>query len=277
VVPIILMLVATSGVNSLLLPASPLGVTTSFSSSNDAEALFYNPAHFESGENYRLWCSYNRFYLSMQSVSMALTKKIKSVHIGIGIINFDYGDIELRPDYPTEDSVTYYSAHDFMIAIGGNVYITPEGKFGLILKYVSENIYTYSDYALAVDVSFSYRLGNAGISFGASNFGSRITLRNEAVNLPARLSIGGFFGVRKFMLSTDVHYLVNNGVFEFSVGGGYSIHPLITVNATAHYREEFYPGFGLNIVPGKFTIKYAGSFYPKNLGFVNTFGIGFDF
>ena len=65
---LLVFLVAVSGVNTLLLPASPVGLATPFSISKDAEAIFYNPANFEAQNNYQIWCSYNRFYLSMQSV-----------------------------------------------------------------------------------------------------------------------------------------------------------------------------------------------------------------
>ena len=99
---VIFLIISTSGVNSLLLPASPLGVTASFSASQDVEAIFYNPANFEAGENFKLWCSYNRFYLEMQSVSLVVSKRVKSFDVGIAILNFDYGDIELHPGYPTQ-------------------------------------------------------------------------------------------------------------------------------------------------------------------------------
>jgi hypothetical protein len=274
---LIFLVITTSGVNSLLLPSSPSGVTTGFSTSADAEAIFYNPANFASADNYKLWCSYNRFYLDMQSVSLALVKRIQSVNIGIAFVNFDYGDIELRPDYPSEDSITYYSANDFTLVVGGSVHLTKYGKFGLNVKYISETVYLYSDYALAFDITFAYGSPKYGISFGASDFGTRLTLRNEAVNLPARMSIGGYSVFSIVKASIDIHYLINNGDFECSFGAGIPVHDLIFVNAGVNYRESFYPGFGVDIMAGKLSIKYAGAIYPKNLGFVNTIGIGFDF
>ncbi len=274
---IIFLVISISGVNSLLLPASPIGVTTGFSLSKDAEAIFYNPANLEAGKNYKVWCSYNRFYLSMQSVSLALSKSIKSINIGIAFLNFDYGDIERRPDYPTDDSLIYYSANDFSIVVGGSAKLSPQGKIGLNFKYISENIYIYSDYALAFDLSFSYATEETGISFGVSNFGSRITLKSEEVNLPARLSLGGFYAFKKIVASVDVHYLVNNQNFEYGFGLGYPVHNLISLNAALHYRNAFYPGFGMEIKSGTIGIKYAGALYPKDLGMINTVGIGFEF
>lgn len=271
------LLITTSGVNSLLLPASPMGMTTPFSLAKNAEALFYNPANVQASEQYQVWCSYNRFYLSMQSVSLALSKQIKSIGIGLAFVNFDYGDIEWRPPYPTEDPVTYYSANDFLIVLGGNVRVSEFGKIGLNIKYISENIYIYADYTIAFDICFAYATEKNGLSFGVSDLGGQITLYNEAVNLPARISLGGFFSIRKLILSTDLHYLVNNSVLEFSTGVGYPVHEKILINASAHYREEFYPGFGIEINPGKIGIKYGGALYPKNLGMINTLGVGFEF
>jgi hypothetical protein len=270
-------LIATSGVNTLLLPASPVGITTPFSISKDAEAIFYNPANFEAQDNYQIWCSYNRFYLSMQSVSLALTKKIKTFNMGIAFLNFDYGDIEWHPNYPSEDSLTYYSGNDFTIILGGSVPITTQGKIGVNLKYVSENILIYSDYALAFDVSFTYVGTKAGITFGATNIGSKITINNEDVNLPARISLGTFYDLKKFIPSFDIHYLVNTAAFEGGLGIDIPVHKIANLNGAVLYREAPYPGFGLEIRPGKLIIKYAGALYPQNLGLINTIGIGFEF
>jgi hypothetical protein len=274
---LVLFLVSTAGVNTLLLPASPVGMTTHFAVSRDAEAIFYNPANFQAQDNYEVWCSYNRFYLSMQSVSLALSKKIKNINLGIAFLNFDYGDIEWHPGYPTEDPLTYYSANDFTVVLGGSVPITEQGKIGLNLKYISENIYIYSGYALAVDLSFAYIGTKAGISFGAANIGSKLEINNESVNLPARISIGVFYDLKKFVPSMDIHYSVNTSEFEGAFGVDIPIHDMISLNGTAHYRDVVYPGFGLTVQPGNLVIKYAGALYPYNLGLVNTLGIGFEF
>jgi len=280
---VILFIIATSGVNSLLLPASPVGLATPFATSTDAEALFYNPANFNAGEKYGIWCSYNRFYLSMQSVSLALSKKIGPVSMGIALLNFDYGDIELRPDYPHDDSVPYYSAHDFSFILGSSFKLSPEGKIGLNIKYITESIYVYSGYGLALDLSFAYSNERSGLSFGASNIGTKITIRNEDVNLPTCISLGGFYDLKKIRISADAHYLVNTATlddteaYEFSLGAQVPLYQILSVQATLMYRESIYPGFGFEIKPGAFSIKYAGAFFPKNLGMVNTIGIGFDF
>jgi hypothetical protein len=280
---VIFFIIATSGVNSLLLPASPVGLTTPFSTSTDAEALFYNPANFDAGEQYGIWCSYNRFYLSMQSVSLALSKRIGPVALGIALLNFDYGDIELRPDYPHDDSVPYYSAHDFSLLIGSSVALSKQGRIGLNIKYITESIYVYSGHGIALDISFSYSNDRSGLSFGASNVGTKVTIRNENVNLPTAISLGGFYDLKKIRISADAHYLVNTATledteaYEFSVGAQIPLHKVLSIQGTVMYRETVYPGFGFEVTPGIFTIKYAGAFFPKNLGMVNTLGIGFDF
>ncbi len=274
---LLIFLVAVSGVNTLLLPASPVGLATPFSVSKDAEAIFYNPANFEAQNNYQIWCSYNRFYLSMQSVSLTLSRKIKTVNVGIAFLNFDYGDIEWHPNYPSEDSLTYYSANDFTAVLGASLPITPQGKIGINLKYISENILIYSDYALAFDISFAYAGTRAGISLGASDIGSKIKLNNEDVNLPARMSVGAFYDFKKFTPSFDIHYLVNTAEFEGGFGIDFSIHRIANLNGALLYRDGVYPGFGLGIRPGNLIIKYAGALYPHNLGLINTIGIGFEF
>lgn len=273
----VLIIFATAGVKSLLMPASPVGVTTSFATASKEEAIFYNPANFEAGENYTVQCSYNRFYLGMQSVSLSMSKKIKKVDLGLGIVNFDYGDIEWRPDYPTEDPLITYRAYDFSLILAASAQITTQGRIGINLKYITENIYIYSDYALALDIAFSYRNTTSGITFGASNFGTQMLINNDEVNLPACLNVGGFHQISKVKLSSDLRYLVNDSAFEFGVGASMPVHQRLTLSAAANYRDEIYPGFGLTIDVGALEVKYGGSFYPKNLGMVNNIALKIGF
>jgi hypothetical protein len=270
-------IISSAGVGSLLMPSSPVGVLTSFSLSQYEEAIFYNPAHFEADEDFKISCFYNHFYLGMHSVSFALSKMVKPFDLGFAINNFDYGDMELRPGYPTEDPVANYTANDLSIMLSGRVKVSSAGKIGLNVKYIYEHIYTYSGYAFAFDLAFAYGNLKNGISFGASNFGTRMTLNSEEVNLPARLSIGGYHHFGKVIASVDAHYLINNDEAEFGVGVTFPVHSLITLSAAMNYRENLYPGFGVTITPGGWAIKYAAALYPKNLGMVNILGIGFGF
>lgn len=276
-VTIIFIIFSTAGINSLLIPVSPIGVTTSFSLSKGDEAIFYNPANFEAGDDFKLACFYNQLYVSMKSISLALSKKINGLDFGLGIMNFDYGDIEWRPTYPTEDTLLNYSANDFLIALSGGVKISPQGRLGINYKYIAENIYIYHDYAFAFDISLSYRNTQGGISFGATNFGYKLTLNNEEVNLPARLSLGGYRNIKNIAASFDLHYLVNNGKFEFGLGLGLPVGKIVEFNAGMNYRENFYPGFGLVINTAKLVVKYGTAIYPYNLGMINTLGIGLSF
>ena len=269
----ILFIFATAGVKSLLMPASPVGVTTSFASATREEAIFYNPSNFEAGDNYSVQCSYNRFYLGMQSVSLSLSRKIKKLDFGLGIVNFDYGDIEWRPDYPTEDPLITYRAYDFSLILAASAEVSSQGRIGINLKYITESIYMYSDYALALDLAFAYRNTTSGITFGATNFGTKMVINNDEVNLPACLNVGGFHLIGKVRLSSDLRYLINDSAFDFGVGASVPVHQRLTLSAAANYRDEIYPGFGLTLDIGTLEVKYGGSFYPKNLGMVNNIAL----
>ncbi len=268
------MIIATAGVKSLLMPASPVGVTTSFSVSSEEDAIFYNPANVRSGDAFSFQCSYNRFYLGMHSASLSLSRKVKNIDVGLGIVNFDYGDVEYRPDYPTEDPLIDYTAYDFSLIIGASVAVSERGRIGCNVKYVTEHIYLYSDYALALDLAFAYGDSASGMTFGASNFGTKMTINNEEVNLPARLSAGGYQMIKNLTFSADMHYLVNDGAFEFGAGASMPVYGSLRLSAAVNYRDEFYPGFGLAVDAGSIRIRYGGSFYPKNLGMVNNIAIG---
>jgi hypothetical protein len=101
-----------------------------------------------------------------------------------------------------------------------------------------------------------------------------MTINNEDVTLPARLSVGGFHNIGKITLSSDFHYLVNDSDFEFGIGASMPIYQRVSLSAAVNYRDELYPGFGVTINTGALQVKYGGSFFPKNLGMVNNIAIG---
>jgi hypothetical protein len=274
---IALFLISTAGINSLLLPFSPAGVTTGFASSKGAEAILYNPANFEAGDDISCYCFYNNLFLSMKSYSLALTKRIKLYNFGLAITNFDYGDIELRPNYPTEDTVANFSANDLSFILGGKLKLSPEGNLGINVKYITENIYIYSGNGIAIDLALSYHHKNFGISFGGTNLGSKITLNNEDVNLPARLSLGLFYNWGKVIPAGEFHYLINNQAFEFALGMGFSFSQQIKLYTAVNYRDELYPGLGLKIKLDKIELRYATASYIRDLGLIHLMGIGLGF
>ncbi|OPX17693.1 hypothetical protein BXT86_05115 [candidate division WOR-3 bacterium 4484_100] len=274
---VVYFLFVNAGVTSLLMPPSPIGVNAGFSLARGDEALFYNPANFEVGSEYQVQCYYNQYFLSMNGVSFSVSRRIGRLNLGLGFVNFDYGDIEWHPPYPTEDSLTTYSANDFSMFLGCAVRFSRLGRVGVNLKYISENIYIYSDYGLALDLTFAYNNARSGVSFGISNFGTRLLINNDRVNLPARISLGGYYKFKDYLGGVDVFYLVNNGKFEFNTTLGASFYKIIELYLGINYREEFYPGFGFSIRSDYLKIKYGGSFFPMGLGMVNTIGIGFSF
>jgi hypothetical protein len=269
--------IATAGVNSLLMPMSSKGTVTYYSRSDGEEAIFYNPSYFEATGDYRLSCFYNNLYVGMKSISLALSRKIKTVDFGISIMNYDYGEIEARPAYPTEDSVMYYSAYDFVLGVCGALRVSEQGRFGLNLKYVYESVYIYSGNTIAFDAAIAYRSDNGGISFGATNVGASLTLHNEEVSLPSKLSLGFHRKVMKAMASLDLHYLTNTGAFELGCGFEVPLSKSLEIGFAANYREQVYPGANLTLNLGGFAVKYGTAIYPYDLGMVNTLGIGFSF
>jgi hypothetical protein len=261
------------------MPASPAGVLTGFTGARQSEAIFYNPANFAATDNYQLNCFYNRYYLGMQGIAVALSRKYKSLDVGIGLTNFDYGSIEWRPEYPSEDTVIQYSANDFVLMVCGGFPVTPQARMGVTVKYIAENIYLYSDNVLAFDLSLAYRTDRSEFTFGVTNIGSQINLNGEDVNLPARLSLGLSRDFSKFNAAIEAHYLVNRVNFEFGFSAGVPLYDVLELRAGLHYRrpDPVFPAFGLDLSLGKFAVKYGLALYPYNLGLVNTLGLGMDF
>ncbi|MEO0184631.1 MAG: hypothetical protein ABIL20_02385 [candidate division WOR-3 bacterium] len=270
-------LIASAGVNTLLMPASAKGVLTYYSRTAGDEAIFYNPATFKAQSDYRSSIFYTNLYTGMKNLHIALTREFNKIDLGISIMNFDYGRIEARPEYPTEDSTGFYSANDFCMGVCVSSNVTTNGRFGVKAKYIYENISVYSGATLGLDVSLAYLNQYSGITVGANNIGGTMKIASESVNLPAKLSLGYYRIVNKFILSIDLHYMINTSSFESALAGEMRLTNNLELGVGINYRDYLYPGFYLSVIHKGLSIKYGTSFYPYNLGMINTVGISILF
>lgn len=275
----VILLICAAGVNSLLMPASPAGLLSGFITAQGSEAIFYNPSRLQAGDALTLNCFYNRFYLDLQSFALSLSRRYRALDLGIGITNFDYGAIEWRPDYPTEDSLLDYSANDFVFMVCGGVPISPQGRLGLAVKYVSENLYLYYDQTLAFDFSLSYQRERYNLSLGVSNLGSHLELNDDEINLPTRFSAGFSYLFSRIKAGLEGHYFVNRPGLETALSASAPIYGPLELNAGLRWRyhDPFFPAFGLVLDTKPIRLSYGAALYPYNLGLVNTLGLGFDF
>uniref|UniRef100_A0A7V3RIS7 PorV/PorQ family protein n=1 Tax=candidate division WOR-3 bacterium TaxID=2052148 RepID=A0A7V3RIS7_UNCW3 len=271
------LIITSAGANTLLMPASARGMLTYYSRSIGDEAIFYNPAIFTAQDDYHVTLFYTKVYASMRNLNLGLSKRFKDFDLGLNIMNFDYGEIEARPEYPTEDSTGFYTGSDFSIGICGARNISTNGRIGIKAKYIYENLYIYSGGTLGIDLSIAYINEKSGLTAGGSNLGGQIKIGNEPINLPAKLSLGYYHSIKEFCISFDLHYLINTNTFESSVGGEVKWGNNLETGISINYRDHFYPGFYLGISNGKISIKYGSAIYPYDLGMVNTLGIGFIF
>ncbi len=271
------LLFTSAGVNTLLMPASARGVLTYYSRSTGDEAIFYNLVIFSAQDYYRLSFFYSNVYAAMKNLNLALSRRFNQFDFGISIMNFDYGLIEARPDYPTDDSTGFYTANDFCLGICASKSISTNGKLGMKMKYIYENIYIYSGATLGFDISLAYINHSYGMSIGATNIGGTIKIASESVNLPAKLSFGYSRNLNKLILSLDLHYLVNTQKFESSIAADMIINKSFELGISANYRDLPYPGFYFGFYRNSMYIKYGTSIYPYDLGMINSIGIGFLF
>lgn len=273
----IFLLISSAGMNTLLMPASAKGMLTYYSSSAGDEAIFYNPAMFYAQKDFHLSAFYSNIYLSMKNLNLALSRKLNNVDFGISLMNFDYGPIMAKPDYPTSDSSGFYTATDFYVGLCASKAITTNGRLGMKLKYLYENLYIYSGATVAIDLSLAYITQNHAITTGATNMGGTMKIASETVNLPAKLSIGYYRKIEKITLSIDLHYLINDSRFESAIAGEMKLTDNFDIGIAMNYRDYFYPGFYLSLKHRSINISYGTSIYPYNLGMINTIGISFIF
>lgn len=99
-------------------------------------------------------------------------------------------DLELRPEYPLDESLSNYSAYGLLFS-GGYARSYNKLSFGLSLSFINMSVYTESSNGMTFNAGVLYDFTRS-LKFGAAilNTGFMNELRNENPDLPTRMSLG---------------------------------------------------------------------------------------
>ncbi len=246
-----------------------------FALSCGPEAVYLNPAALRVPGNDLLFSiSYGRLFLDIEHSSLFLSRRIAKVNLGLGLVNFDYGDLTFKPDYPTEDNSTIFHANDLSLILGLSASISPKGNVGLSFKYIKEYIYVYSSSARAFNFALNFLPSQSNqISLGGFDIGNSLELRNEPYGLPMRLSLGYSNTTGKFLGGIEFHYLLRSRDWALNFGEQFTLSRHFTLRGGVRYFDgpTLTGGFGLGW--SWLALDYGLAYLPKNLGFSHYFGL----
>lgn len=277
-----LFLVSSEGViSSIICPtAREWGLGgAGFSLARGPEAVFFNPANLGSPNNNLYFSfSYARVLLDIQQSALFVAKKMSVIDVGLGLINFDYGALDLKPDYPTEGDSMTFDANDLSLIIAASVKASAKGTAGIGFKYIREDIYIYSASAGVLNLALSYLPNQSNrVGLGIFDISSSLKMKNESFGLPVRFTFGLSNQTKKFLTGFDVHFLIRSRDWMVNAGEEFALSQVMKLRLGFRYFDGLTVNGGLGIGLPWLDLNYGFGYFPKNLGLSHYFGLAKKF
>lgn len=145
---------------------------------NDATALFWNPAGIVQIAAFDLELMHSNWLASTNFDYVGLVASVESINsaVGVSITSLDYGEQPVRTVERPEGTGEIYAARDVCLSLSLATMLTQNFSVGLSLKYVSQKIWEEYGSAMAADIGILYQTPVDGLRFGASisNFGTEL-------------------------------------------------------------------------------------------------------
>ena len=258
-IPIILLFFVAQAQNPdfLRIPvfARPTAMGSAYTSiSDDAVAIFYNPASINSTQtciNLTEWLFDTRF------ASLASCYHFKNtISVGIGFYYFSYGLIDQYDD--NENLIGNFSPYGFQTIITAAKPIIENLSFGLSGKFFSEKILETKNNSWAADIGIKFSQPFFSIGADVKNFSGTNRSFIKDIGFSAKPA-------DYVLISADLsHY----NKFAFRAGLEYKISPMtfrLGMNQTK-------PCFGIGYTRKSFSFDYAAISF-NDLGIIHEFSI----
>ena len=258
-IQVILFLLITQGQNSdfLRLPvfSRPSALGSAYTSvSDDAAAIFYNPAGINSTQtsiNLTEWLMDTRFS------AIASSYKIKKfISVGIGIYYFSYGSIDRYDE--NGERLGSFSPYDIMTALSLTKTIGQCISFGISGKVFSQNIFETKNTSFEGDVGVKFTFPHLTIGENIKNF---LNPNNSYANLGFSLQ-----PIKNLLMTAELFHFTN---LELRAGVEYEILPMIFRMGINNQKLCF----GIGYKQKNFSFDYAAINFP-DLGLIHEFSIG---
>lgn len=176
----------------------------SIANHQDINSIFWNPAAITNIDNIQASFNYTSWISDLKVLSGGIGLRLGEIGvISFGVIQMDYGDLDEAITTSTSGGLDTrtglkFGGSDLALSFGFARNFTNKLSIGVNIKYIREELHTFSSNVWAFDVGSYYETGWKGIRLGmsAQNFSSQIrwmhTLNEEqqSFELPLLYRIG---------------------------------------------------------------------------------------
>jgi hypothetical protein len=250
------------------------------------QAMYYNPALTSNITSFAVNVNYAKWFLDMYEQSIFLVRPFSSFNLGLGIVNFNAGKLDFRPDYPTDDPIDNFQPVDFNFLFNFSKKTEQEKyqtSFGVSGRFYYQKISEYTATAVGADAGFSIDLPyNLQAGFAIKDFATSMEFVREEFSLPTKLVGGLTYKIQistfKIQNSLDVGYFYKNKELNFYDGLELTYNDKYFLRSgykLSDNSNNYNLGFGLIVK----NIRFEYALSPNNLDLGNThhFSIGLGY
>lgn len=211
--------------------------------SNDATAMYWNPAGIGSVNTFQGLFTYTKMFADINlNYFGAVIPMGEFGNFGVNVTALNYGEMEITTELQPEGIGTTFSAGSYAFGISYARFITEDFVIGATVKYIREDIYNSSASGLALDIGTIFTTPFWGIRFASSitNFGTKMQMTGDdlLVRHDPDLTTSGNNETVDAYLATEQFELplkLQIGVArDFTLAEGYRL----TVAADANYPND---------------------------------------
>ncbi len=291
-------LVGTTSINFIKIPpiARASGMGESFVGVSDGTSgLYYNPAGLLLTPGYEIQATHIEWFQGLRYEFLSFVSPFPSLDfakLGISLSWFQVDKMAKTKELPSYDYSylnsginfnsfieKYFSPFDYSITTGFAFDIAENYAAGLLLRYSSQNIDTFSGSNITTDLGFMYKamFGESYLRLGATfcNLGSSLKMDEVGFESPKTLKVGisdkipifnwDFLVSAQAIIQQDYESIYNLG-FEYWIYNMFALRFGYKTGAFEH------PTFGLGIKYSGFEIDYAFIKY-EELGNTHRFSL----
>jgi len=269
---------------------SMTGVTSSI------EGMQFNPAAILNTGDMILSSTFNSYFVGTNGGALhMLIPRSEKVSYGLMIHYLNFGELDRTDVNQYNDYLDLgetFGASNIMLGLSAARAMNPSVDLGINLKFIYDNIDTYSASAVAVDAGLIHHPINEKIKVGISlrNLGKQVsyyTSDKYQEGLPFTFAAGLGYQIKPTLLGTIDISKPRSSNLAVKFGAEYQLHPMLALRGgynsnSADWKTggdwDWSSGltFGIGFDWNKYKLDYGLASY-GNLGFVNQLTIGYGF
>jgi len=249
-------------------------------------AMYYNPALTATLKSFTVNINYTKWFLDTYQQSIFLTRPLPYFNLGLGVVNFNAGELEYRPDHPTESPYGEFNPVDFNFYLNLSRSAAKMG-YGISARVYYEKIYEYTATGIGADVGLSFvPVPNLQVGFSIINFGTTMRFIREDFLLPTKFLAGLNYNINfsqnssfpKLKIASDLGYLFYDKKAELNSGLELSFKDKYFIRTGYKSTEQAnHYNFGFGVIVQKFRIEYAYSPFDLNISGTHHFSLSLGY